>query len=101
MGADNDDPGMISVAELVALTTLFEEHRPRLQVMLRGRIDPALAGRLDAADLLQEAFLRARRSWPRFAASGMSAYAWLYRISRDCLIDAWRRETREGRDPHR
>ena len=31
--------------------------------------------------------------------SGMSAYAWLYGIARDCLIDAWRRETREGARP--
>src|SRR4051794_17202433 len=101
MGTDRDDPAMLSMADLAELTARFEEHRPRLEVMLRGRIDPMLAHRLDATDLLQEAFLLARRSWPRFAASGMSAYAWLYRIARDCLIDAWRRETRDGRDPHR
>ena len=53
------DPELHSMADLAALTAMFEEHRPRLEVMLRGRIDPALAGRLDAADLLQEAFLRA------------------------------------------
>jgi len=101
MGVDAGDPGVLSVADLAALTTLFEEHRPRLRAMLRGRLAPALSGRLDADDLLQEVFLRARRSWPRFASSRMSAYAWLYRIARDCLVDTWRRETREGRDPHR
>ena len=92
---------MTTMTDLDPLTSLFEEHRPRLLTMLRWRIDPALVGRIDAEDLMQEAYLRARHSWGRFAGSGMSAYAWLYRIARDCLIDAWRRETRQGRDLHR
>src|SRR4051794_40239235 len=101
MRIDAGAAGMLSVADLAALTASVEEHRPRLRGMLHARIDPSLAGRLDVDDLLQETFLRARRSWPHASASGLSAYAWLYRIARDCLIDAWRRETRAGRDPHR
>jgi RNA polymerase sigma-70 factor (ECF subfamily) len=101
MRIDASDAVMLTVADLANLTALFEEHRPRLRAMLHARIDPSLAGRLDADDLLQEAFLRARRSWPRDSASGLSAYAWLYWIARDCLIDAWRYETRAGRDPRR
>jgi RNA polymerase sigma-70 factor (ECF subfamily) len=31
----------------------------------------------------------------------MTPYAWLYRIVMDCLIEAWRRETRARRDPDR
>ena len=91
----------ISAEEMARLTVVFEEQRSRLRAMLQWRIAPALSGRLDADDLLQETFLWAQNRWPKFAASGMSAYAWLYRIARDCLIIAWRRETREGRDPHR
>ena len=48
-----------SVSELAALAKLFEEHRERLLAMARRRIDPALAARVDAEDVLGEAFLRA------------------------------------------
>ena len=33
------DPELHSMADLAALTVLFVEHRSRLQLMLRGRID--------------------------------------------------------------
>lgn len=91
----------LSVADVVALTRMFEEHRPRLLGMLQGRIDPALRARVSADQVLQEAFFLARRRWERFATSGMAPYAWLYRISRDTLFEVSRREARDCRDPHR
>ena len=30
----------------------------------------------------------------------MTIYAWLYRLALDTLIDMWRHENREARDPH-
>jgi RNA polymerase sigma-70 factor (ECF subfamily) len=90
-----------SVADLAALGRLLEEHRPRLLAMLERRIDPKLKPRLDADSLLQETFLLARRRWTDFQASAMTAYAWLYRLALDTLIDAWRRETRGPRDARR
>lgn len=86
-----------SVFDLAALSGLFQEHSHRLLAMLRRRIDPALAARIDAEDVLHETFLLARRRWPRFEGSAMSPYAWLYRLALDCLIEAWRRENRDGR----
>jgi RNA polymerase sigma-70 factor (ECF subfamily) len=67
--------------------------------MVERRLDPVLAARIGAEDVVNEAFFLARRKWPGFReASAASTYAWLYRLVRDCLIEAWRRETRECRD---
>src|SRR5437899_2102335 len=90
-----------SLIDSAALGKLLEEHRPRLRAMLQRRIDPALAARIDADDILSEAFLLARRKWAGFSEAGMTPYAWLYRIALDCLIEAWRRETRGRRHPDR
>ena len=49
-----------SIADLALLGKLFEEHRPRLLAMVQRRMDPALAARVGAEDLLNEAFLLAR-----------------------------------------
>ena len=91
-----------SVSDWAALGQLLEEHRPRLLAMLRRRLDPKLNPRLDAEEILSEAFLQARRRWPGFQAhTEMKPYPWIYRIALDCLIEAWRRETRGPRDVHR
>jgi DNA-directed RNA polymerase specialized sigma24 family protein len=81
---------------MAALAKVFEEYRPRLLAMVRRRIAPALAPRVDPEDIRGEAFLRARLRWSDHDPA-MSAYAWLYRITRDCLIDAWRVDNTEGR----
>ena len=43
------------------------------------------------------------RKWARFCEQPkeMTPYAWLYQIARDCLIEAWRHETRGRRDHRR
>lgn len=38
---------------------LLEKHRPQLQRMVELRLDPRLYGRLDASDVIQEAYLTA------------------------------------------
>ena len=91
-----------SITDLALLGSLFEQHRSRLLAMVQRRMDPALAVRVDAEDILAEAFLVARGRWGWFREqSDISAYTWLYRLALDCLIGAWRRETRLGRDLHR
>src|SRR5947208_3665501 len=69
---ENEGEELSSLADMAALTTHFEALRSRLLGMLRRRIDPVLAPRLDAEDLLNEVYLVARRRWGRFASSGMS-----------------------------
>jgi RNA polymerase sigma-70 factor (ECF subfamily) len=91
-----------TVADLAILGRVLDEHRPRLVAAVRRRLDPALATRIDPEEVVHEAFLVARRRWPGYReAEAVSAYAWLYRLARDCLIEAWRRETRGRRDVHR
>jgi RNA polymerase sigma-70 factor (ECF subfamily) len=89
-------------AALADVGRLLEEHRPELLAMLQRRIDPHLAVRLDPEDVLGEAFLQAQRRWEWFQEQeGLTAYVWLYGIARDCLREAWRRESRDCRDNRR
>jgi RNA polymerase sigma-70 factor (ECF subfamily) len=100
MDVDRDDEtGPMPVVDVAALAELFQKHRARLLAMLRRRLDPRLAARIDAEGLLADAFILARRKWPKFKTSQMAPYAWLYGIARDCLINAWRRENRMARSP--
>jgi DNA-directed RNA polymerase specialized sigma24 family protein len=92
----------LSVADLALLGRLFEERRGRLLAMLRRRIDPSVAARVGPEEVLGEASLDAARRWRWFQGQAqVSAYAWLYRVARDRLIEAWRRETRGRRDVRR
>jgi RNA polymerase sigma-70 factor (ECF subfamily) len=95
----NEVPSGDSVPEMAQLGRVFHEHRPRLLAMLRRRIDPALARRIDPEDVLGKAFLVAIRRWPVFAAQAeANAYPWLYGLTVDCLIEEWRIHTRGPRD---
>jgi len=91
-----------SVLDMAELARLLEEYRPRLSAMVQRRLDPALAPRISAEDILSDAFLLARQKRNSFDhKNGMTAYAWLYRVVMDCLIEAWRRENRTCRSPDR
>jgi RNA polymerase sigma-70 factor (ECF subfamily) len=91
-----------SLTDLAAVAQLMEEHRARLLGMVARRIDPSLARRIDPQEILTEAFLEAQRRYPQFKRqSQIAEFPWLYGITRDCLIEAWRRHTRECRDIHR
>jgi RNA polymerase sigma-70 factor (ECF subfamily) len=96
------EPPELSVAELAQFGQVFDEHRPRLLAMVRRRIDPRLRARLDAEDILQDAYLLAQHKWPAFRAhEAVTPRAWLYQIARDCFIEHYRKATRECRDPRR
>jgi RNA polymerase sigma-70 factor, ECF subfamily len=51
-----------------ALATLFNGYRDRLRRMMELRLDPRLRGRLDASDVLQEAFLDVDRDFNAYLA---------------------------------
>ncbi|HVF54017.1 MAG TPA: sigma-70 family RNA polymerase sigma factor [Actinomycetota bacterium] len=66
-------------------------------------LDPLYAAALrmtrnpqDAEDLVQEAMLRAYRSWDRFEA-GTNLKAWLFRILTNAYINTYRKKQREPR----
>ena len=77
----------LSLLDQTALGEVFAEHEARLLAMLQRRIDPALARRVAAGEILSKTYLDARRKWSAFREQeAMSAYVWLYGIARDCLI---------------
>ena len=67
--ANADDPiAMLRGHDCQALATLFEHHRQRLRRMVELRIDPRLRARLDASDVVQEAFLDVARDLDAYLA---------------------------------
>ena len=99
-----------SIGDLATLGRLFDEYRPRLLGMLERRIDPSYRARIDPQDNLQQAYLAAHTQWPTISAkyrqqkmgeTGFSIYAWLYRLTLDTYIEAYRKESRQRRDVHR
>lgn len=88
-----------SVFDLAELAALVEANWGRLVRIVRGRLDPALGLRLDAEDVVNAAFIDARRRWPAYRADRrVSPFTWLYRIVTDRLIEGWRTATRQKRD---
>jgi RNA polymerase sigma-70 factor, ECF subfamily len=88
-----------SLGDLAALGLMIDAHKDRLIAMLQRRIDPRIAVRIDAHDVLQMTFLAAQKKWPiARGADGISDYAWLYRIALDTLIEVARRQTAGNRN---
>jgi RNA polymerase sigma-70 factor, ECF subfamily len=61
-----------------ALNELFARHRERLRRMVQMRLDWRLQGRIDASDVIQDAYLEAsRRMKDYLRESGMPLFLWL------------------------
>src|SRR4051812_35458660 len=70
----------------------FAEQRPRLTRMVQFRLDSRLRGRVDADDIVQEAYLdAARRLGALREAQPMSPFVWLRLIVGQTMIDTHRR----------
>jgi RNA polymerase sigma-70 factor (ECF subfamily) len=97
MGAANDQPSDESFQRVLAgdeasFASAFAEHRERLWRMVHFRLDRRLQGRVDADDILQEAYLDAVKRLPHFAESQpMSLFVWLRLVVGQTLIDVHRR----------
>jgi RNA polymerase sigma-70 factor (ECF subfamily) len=76
-----EDCGLLKRAEAgdaQAIGELFERHRARLQRMVELRMDARLQGRIDAADVLQDAYLEVARSLPEYIRSPeIPVFLWL------------------------
>jgi len=86
-----------------ALAELFSEHRERLWRMVKFRLDTRLAGRADADDILQEAYLNAAQRVHHYLQDpSNSFFVWLRLIVGQTLIDVHRRHLgAKMRDVHR
>jgi RNA polymerase sigma-70 factor (ECF subfamily) len=75
-----------------ALAAIFALYRDRLEQTVRLRMDRRLQGRIDPADVLQEAFLEALRRVQTFAARPTTTvYLWLRFLTVQKLVDLHRR----------
>jgi RNA polymerase sigma-70 factor (ECF subfamily) len=75
-----------------ALAELFERHRARLEQMVRLRLDRRLQGRLDPADVVQEAYLDVARRFPEYAADpALPFFLWVRLLTGQRLTDLHRR----------
>jgi len=78
--------------ESAAVQRLLETHREPLRRMIGLRLDPALAGRVDASDIVQDVMLEvSQRLQDYLRRPGMPFHLWLRHIARDHMIDAHRR----------
>src|SRR5689334_22259982 len=72
---------------------LITEHEDRLRRMVAFRLDPRLRGRVDAADVVQDAYLEAaahRDNYFRGASSPAPVFVWLRGIVSNKLLELHR-----------
>jgi len=75
-----------------AVDQLLARHREPIRRMIDLRLDPAIAQRLDASDVVQEVLIEANRRFQDYLkAPSMPFHLWLRHIAKDHIIDAHRR----------
>src|SRR5262249_59457399 len=75
-----------------ALAALFDAYRERLRRMIRLRLDRRLSGRVDASDVLQEAYLDVRKRIAEYARdpAALPFHLWLRLVTGQRLTDVHR-----------
>src|SRR5438876_6603708 len=82
-----------------AVNRLMDRHRDSLHRMVQCRLNPGVARRVDASDVVQDALLTASRRLAEYLrAPSMPFHAWLRQLARDRLADVYRRELADKRD---
>lgn len=75
-----------------AVNRLLDQHREPVRRMIGLRLDPAIAARVDASDVVQEVLLEASRRLNDYLRNPvMPFHLWLRHLAKDHLIDAHRR----------
>jgi len=75
-----------------ALAAVFDSHRTRLKRMVKLRLDRRLQGRIDASDVLQEAFLDLAQRLPEYAREPkVPFFLWLRLVTGQRLAQVHRR----------
>jgi len=75
-----------------ALAELFDRHREKLLRMIALRLDSRILGKVDAEDILQDAFVEsARRIQDYVERPSVPLFVWLRQITGQVLIDTHRR----------
>jgi RNA polymerase sigma-70 factor, ECF subfamily len=83
-------------------TVPLDAYRSYLRLLARLHFDPALRGRIDPSDIVQQAYVRAVQGQDQFrGATAAETMAWLRRILATTMANAARDLRREKRDPRR
>lgn len=99
---DDELIGRASGGDQSALSELFRRNSGRLERMVRLRLNERLRGRVDAADIVQDALLEATRRLEEYLASPpLPFFLWLRQITGEKLIDVHRRHHAQKRDAGR
>jgi RNA polymerase sigma-70 factor, ECF subfamily len=95
--------GRLRAGDAQALAELFSQNRERLWKLVNFRLHPRLYGRVDADDVLQEAYLAAAERRSHFLENEAgSFFVWLRLIVLQTLTDLHRRHLGTGkRDANR
>ncbi len=99
--ANEDSLRLVSGGE-AALAELFLDYRERLERMVEFRLDPRIRGRLDASDVVQEAFFEISRRLQEYVQNpAVSPFVWMRQRTLQTMIDLQRRHFRDKRSPLR
>jgi RNA polymerase sigma-70 factor (ECF subfamily) len=100
--AASDDQRRLTSGGAETLADLFSSYRGMLERMIEFRLDPRVRGRLDAADVIQEAYLEIARRLPEYLAKPLvSPFVWMRQLAFQTLVDLQRGHFREKRSPLR
>jgi RNA polymerase sigma-70 factor (ECF subfamily) len=109
-GPDSDPLFALAAAgDAVAWGSLLTQHADRLSRMVSFRLDPRLRGRIDAADVVQEAYVEAadhRESYFRLPPPPVPLFLWLRGLVANKLLELHRhhlgtRKRDAAREEHR
>lgn len=100
----SDFPSLLHAArsgDAESLGLLMSTQKPSLKLLARVQIGRHLQGKVDASDVVQEAFLQAQRSFERFEGSAEPQFAgWLRSILAHTMANTMRRYLgAQSRDP--
>ena len=84
--------GQVKDGDQEAVNRLLGRHRDTLRRMVELRLDRAIAGRIDASDIVQETLLEASQRLAEYVEQpSMPFHLWLRLLAKDHLIDAHRK----------
>ena len=78
--------------DAAAVEQLLDRHREPVRRMIGLRLDPAIARRVDASDIVQDVLIEANQRLTDYLKSpDMPFHLWLRHLAQDRIIDTHRR----------
>ena len=81
----------VELGDAAARNALLDRHRQRLKALVAMRIQPGLASRVDASDIVQDSLTEAYTRLPKYLAERpLPFYLWLRELTLERLVDSYR-----------